>query len=93
MMRSRQDLPHQCDKPAAAGDLENCVKMLFHSRQTQAGGIGDLLIAATPTNQSGNFLFACGEPDQVLTSPSTRVQRRGRRTRKAKPMAMLILLR
>jgi len=41
------------------------VKVLFHHRQTQAGVISDLLVAPPFADQSRNFLFPPGEPDEM----------------------------
>jgi len=58
----------QRNKSAAARDFElaeDGVEVLFHHWQTQAGAIGDLLVAPSFTNKSGKFLFAPGESDEM----------------------------
>src|SRR5260370_27131559 len=69
---------HQGHELAAAGNfefLENRIEMLFHHRQTQACRIGDFLVAPAIADQSRNFLFARGEPDEMR---QTGVRRLGR---------------
>src|SRR5438132_13825174 len=59
---------HQRNKPAAAGNFEfaeDCVEMLFHHRQTQAGVVSDLLITPPFAGKPRNFLFAPGESNKM----------------------------
>src|SRR5438094_7628030 len=59
---------HQGNKSAAAGNFEfaeDCVEVLFHHRQTQAGVISDLLVTPPFADKSRNFLFAPGESDEM----------------------------
>jgi hypothetical protein len=63
-----QDSSQQRNKPAAAIHFElpeDCVEVLFRHWQTQAGVVGDLLIAMSFADKSRNFLFAPGEPGKM----------------------------
>ncbi len=58
--------PHQGNKLAAAGNFEfaeDCVNVLFHRRQTQAGVIGDFSRAALFSTVGGkrNYELACSQ--------------------------------
>src|SRR6266404_8973573 len=67
---------HQRHKAAAAGDLEfaeNCVNVLFHRRQAQAGVISDLLITPTIADKSDNFLFSARKPDEMRQTGARRL--------------------
>src|SRR5438094_1085274 len=81
---------HQRNKPAAAGNFEfaeDCVKVLFHHRQTQAGVISDLLVAPPFTDKSRNFLFAPGESDEMRQTGARR-RPRGRSSVTAQILAL-----
>src|SRR5205823_9380151 len=59
---------HQRNEPATAADFElaeDCVKVLFHHWQTQAGVISDLLITPPFTHKPGNFLLAARKPYEM----------------------------
>src|SRR5437899_7881192 len=69
------DSAHQRHKPAAAAYFEFAeyrVEVLFHHRQTQAGVISDLLVTPPFADQSRNFLFAPGEPDELRQTRACR---------------------
>jgi len=71
---------HQRHKPATAGDFEfaeDCVEMLFHHRQTQAGVISDFLITPPFADKPRNFLFAPGESDEMRQVGARRPVMRG----------------
>src|SRR5438067_13935389 len=85
-----RDSAHQRNKPAAAGNFEfaeDCVKVLFHHRQTQAGVISDLLVAPPFTDKSRNFLFAPGESDEMRQTGARR-RPRGRSSVTAQILAL-----
>src|SRR2546428_7750975 len=68
-------LAYQRHKPAAAGDsefAEDCVKMLFYCRQTQAGFIGDLLVAPPIADKSYQFPSALRELDEIRQTGTRR---------------------
>jgi hypothetical protein len=66
-------LEHPRNEPAAAGHFEfaeDRVDALFYHRHTQMRCIGDFLVALSPADESGNFLFSRGEPGNCRQTPA-----------------------